>query len=117
MWSQSVVRVGAHEVGLTIRRLEPPERRQVAASLAWLTLGALHEENMQAWEEGVGDLVGEHVSFTIGVDDPARLDSAWWSALLNAALLQFMRENDLSKLVHDQLYLLQSGSRSEARVS
>ncbi len=108
MWNQSVVRIGEHDVVLSVQRLDPPECRQVAASLAWLTLGAFNDDDMASWEEGVGCLVSEHVRFTVGLEDLANLEPAWWSALLNAALMQFMRDNQLAQQVHHQLCLLQS---------
>ncbi len=120
MWVDTVLQVGDEQVGLSIERLDQDDQERTAVALAWLTLEACRAgiaNESVAWHDLVGDLLRDHVAFTVPETRLESLDPAWWNEAMGRALVQFVRQNDLGPRINRHLATLQDLDSSGLRES
>jgi hypothetical protein len=120
MWVETVLQVGDEQVGVSIERLEHDEQERTAVALAWLTLEACRAgiaNQSVAWHDLVGDLLRDHVAFTVPETRIENLGPAWWNEAMGRALVQFVRQNDLGPRINRHLAALQDLDSSGLRES
>jgi hypothetical protein len=102
-WIESSVTVDNVPVGLSVHLLSDEDKDRTAAVFAWLTLDAVRigtPAATEAWHAFLGEVMREHVAFTVSDVSVDELAPSWWGEAIQRALRQFLRQNDLAPSIN-----------------